>query len=596
MMRNRTASPARTPHRLLATLLAFLLLGATPALAAASPGSDTDALVDVIVREAAPATYDAEALVEQLGGTIHAHLGIIGSFTATVPVDAVPLLEANTAVSAATPDSGLRLLAAGWDDASKINFNPSTYAGTVNRVGASILQSPYFWEAGHAGAGVDIALIDSGVAPVNGLTYPGKVVNGPDLSFESQNDAFRYLDTYGHGTHMAGIMAGRDDGASIDSHSSDFLGVAPGARIVSVKVAGHDGATDVSQVIAAIDWVVQNKNSNGLNIRVLNLSFGTDSTQSYLLDPLAYAVEQAWNAGIVVVVAAGNDGNQAALRNPALDPFVIAVGATNAGGTRPKVNDVLDFSNCGTASRSVDVVVPGESITSLRVPGSSADDNNPQSVVAGRYLLGSGTSQAAAFVSGAAALIVDARPDATPDQVKALLIDNASADRFRKDSALCVGAGVPNLEWLHHEIRDTGLPAAVQTHTPATGLGSLESSRGSDHLEQDGVVLEGEQDIFGNVWDGASWSSAAAAGASWSGGEWNGATWSGASWSGASWSGASWSGASWSGASWSGASWSGASWSSKSWSGASWSGASWSGASWSGASWSGASWLGLSWH
>ena len=89
------------------------------------------------------------------------------------------------------------------------------------------------------------------------------------------------------------------------------------------QVLGHDGATDVSQVIAAIDWVVQNRNADGLNIRVMNLSFGTDATQSYVLDPLAYAVEQAWNAGIVVVVAAGNDGNAAPLRNPASDPFVI---------------------------------------------------------------------------------------------------------------------------------------------------------------------------------------------------------------------------------------------------------------------------------
>ena len=196
----------------------------------------------------------------------------------------------------------------------------------VQRVGAH-----YAWTQGYTGQGIDIALIDSGVVPVNGLTAPGKVINGPDLSFESQADNLRYLDTYGHGTHLAGIMAGRDDAVSeptLANAYDHFIGVAPDARIVNVKVADSRGATDVSQVIAAIDWVVQHRNDNGMNIRVINLSYGTDGTQDYLVDPLAFAVEQAWKAGIVVVVAAGNDGEGSPLRNPATDPFVIAVGAS----------------------------------------------------------------------------------------------------------------------------------------------------------------------------------------------------------------------------------------------------------------------------
>ena len=573
-------------YALAAFVVALVAAGLAPATATASE----NATVDVIVREKAPDTDEAEDLVGALSGTVGDHLAIIGGFVATVPADALATLAADPAVTEVTPNSDLTLLGAGWEDATKLKFNPSTYAGTVNRVADSVLQAPAFWSDGYTGESVDVALIDSGVVPVDGLTYPGKVINGPDLSFESQSNIFRHLDTSGHGTHMAGIIAGRDNGAAISGTSNDFLGVAPGARIVSVKVAGHDGATDVSQVIAAIDWVVQHRNDNGMNIRVLNLSFGTDSTQSYVLDPLAFAVEQAWKAGIVVVVAAGNDGNASALRNPATNPFVIAVGAANHGTTRSKVNDVLEFTNCGTANRHVDVVVPGESITGLRAPGTRADDENPQSVVAGRYMLGSGTSQATAFVAGAAALIVDAAPEATPDQVKELLMTNSADGRFRGEGERCLGAGLPNLEWALHEITHDGLPTAVQTHTPSTGLGSLEAARGSDHIEDGGVVLEGEQDIFGNAWDGAAWSAAAAAGASWSGGQWNGVDWSGLSWSGLSWSGLSWSGLSWSGLSWSGLSWS-----SKFWSGLSWSGLSWSGLSWSGLSWSGEAWLGLSW-
>jgi subtilisin family serine protease len=153
-----------------------------------------------------------------------------------------------------------------------------------------------YWEAGFAGKGVDIAIIDSGIAPVDGLSAPGKVIFGPDLSFESQDEATRYLDTNGHGTHLAGIVAGRDAAASGDYSAdvSNFLGMAPDARVISLKVADSHGRNDVSQVIAAIDWVVQHKNDAGLNIRVLLIAYGTDSQAGWQHDPLVFAAEQAW--------------------------------------------------------------------------------------------------------------------------------------------------------------------------------------------------------------------------------------------------------------------------------------------------------------
>jgi serine protease AprX len=137
--------------------------------------------------------------------------------------------------------------------------------------------------------------------------------------------------------------------------------------------------------------------------------------------------------------------------------------------------------------------------------------------------------------------------------------------------------------------------AAQQASVPSTGTGSLEASRGTDHISQNGVVLQGEQDIFGMPFNSPSMAALEAAGRSWSDGVWNGSTWSGHSWSGSNWSGVSWSGNSWSGNSWSGSSWSGNSWSGNSWSGSSWSGSSWSGSSWSGNSWSSGAWLGASW-
>jgi serine protease AprX len=130
-----------------------------------------------------------------------------------------------------------------------------------------------------------------------------------------------------------------------------YLGIAPDARIVNVEVADAEGTVDVSQVIAAIDWVVQHRTANGMNIRVLNLFFGTDGIQAYQLDPLAYAVEQAWKQGIAVVVARGNDGNSSQLRNPALNPFVIAVGAVSTGTSHDTKDDhVPSWTSCGTTS------------------------------------------------------------------------------------------------------------------------------------------------------------------------------------------------------------------------------------------------------
>ena len=609
--------------RTMAVMTAFLTVIALTLPAVSSATATPSPMISVIVREAPGSSQAAAAVIEEAGGTVGDRLEIIGGFAAEVPASMVASIIADPAVISVTPDTKVRLL--DWDrewngeegdrfrnrarydddayydddridheldmvdgDYSAYQVAPAGWLALVNDATGAM----DYWSAGYTGAGVDVALIDSGVAPVDGINLAGKVVNGLDISFESQADNLRYLDTYGHGTHMAGIIAGRDSLTNPleAQQNGEFVGVAPGARILNVKVADTNGAVDVSQVIAAIDWVVQHRNDNGLNIRVLNLSFGTNGTQQYQLDPLVYAVQMAWDNGIVVVVAAGNDGNGTALRNPAINPYVIAVGASDTKGTERVWDDIVtSFSNCGSWDRNVDLVAPGKSLESLRVPGSSADVAYPSALVGTRFFKGSGTSQSAAVVSGAAALIIDQRPGMNPDQVKALLMDSARLLKY--SSRTCQGAGALNLA----KALRTETPAAKQAHAAPSGTGFLEAARGSAHLIDGQVALEGEQDIFGVAFDSASWSTAAAQSAGWSGGTWNGSSWSGASWSSASWSGASWSSASWSSASWSGASWSSASWSSASWSGASWSSAGWSGMSWSSASWSSNVWSSKSW-
>jgi Subtilase family len=467
--------------------------------------------------------------------------------------------------------------AAGYDPGADSNSMLSTTDYTGARG---------WWKAGYTGRGIDIAVIDSGVAPVSGLNAPGKVVHGPDLSFESQAPNLTRLDTYGHGTFVAGLIAGRDD---------DYRGMAPNARIVSIKVATADGGADVSQVIAAIDWVVQHAHDPGLNIRVLNLSYGTNSRQSYLTDPLAYAAEQAWKKGIVVVAATGNAAYQRAggalgLADPAYDPYVIAVGGSDSMGTRaPKDDTVGSYSPSAAgcdACRKPDLVAPGSHLQGLRVPNSWLDAHHPDAPLGDRYFRGTGTSQATAIASGAVALLLQKYPAMSPDVVKDFL--QRHAVKLAGEGSQAQGAGQLRLAPMLWESPKWNV--APQKFRSSTGRGSLELARGQDHVSRDGVPLTGERDIFGRPWDAAAMAAAQAAGSSWSGGTWNGSSWSGSSWSGSSWSGSSWSGSSWSGSSWSGSSWSGSSWSGSSWSGSSWSGSSWSGSSWSGSSWSSASW------
>ena len=544
-------------------------------------------LVPVIVSTADGAAGQTAAhAVVRSGGSVSRQLGLIQGFAGMVPGWALLPLVQLPGVLSVTPNASMHLLSS--------TYSPTTDVASLYNT-AGITEARYMWSKGFTGKGVDIALIDSGIAPVEGLKTSGKVVNGPDISFDSQFANLAYLDGYGHGTHMAGIIAGRDGTAEAGSYATDttsFLGIAPDARLVSVKVADQTGASDVSQVIAGIDWVVQHRHDNGLNVRLINLSFGTDSRQSYINDPLAFAAEQAWRAGITVVVSAGNDGQAATgLADPAYDPLLLAVGAVDTNNSLLRsAHTVAAFSDYGSANRGPDVVAPGVHIASLLVPGSYIDHRyGAAGMVGDRFLRGSGTSQAAAVTTGAAALLLQENPSATPDQLKKLL--TSSAQELGNASIASQGRGEINLRVGFH----IALSHAAQRFAPSIGTGSLELARGTHHLTAAGVTLTGEQDIFGAAFDTTAMALAELTRSAWTGGVFNGNSWTGNSWTGNSWSGNSWSGNSWSGNSWSGNSWSGNSWSGNSWSGNSWSGNSWSGNSGTGNSWTGDSWSGNSW-
>lgn len=447
------------------------------------------------------------------------------------------------------------------------------------------------WRNGITGAGVTVALIDTGVAPVPGLDDPDKVVDGPDLSYESQRAGTRYLDGFGHGTHMAGIIAGRDAGFDPRNPSpSTFAGVAPGAELLSLKVATGDGGADVSQVIAAIDWVVAHRRDQGMDVRVLNLSYGTASTQSWQVDPLAAAVENAWRKGILVVVSGGNDGANRPLLMPAIDPHVLAVGAVDHAGTAITLDDrVASFSNSGTSARRPDLLAPGKSVVSLRVPRSFADQLHPEGLVPGdgsqRYFRGSGTSQAAAAMSGAAALLFQARPSLTPAQAKAILMKTAqplvSLNPAQGSGVVSIGAAVA------YARSALLLPSAPAPSQVSSGLGSLEATRAGEHVAdpETGQPLVGEFDALGSPWNAKAWMTALAKGTSWVGGAWNGRTWTGTTWVDKKLQAVTWTGRSWTGRQWNSYAFSDDQWEARSWRGDDWAARSWREASWLARSW-----------
>src|SRR5438132_1677 len=381
--------------------------GATSGPAKADPAlvrtaaAEGRAPLAVIIRETTPSSDAAERLVARLGGHVTYELPIIGGFSASIPGGALASLIGSSSVTKVWGDGQINMSSV-WRKYAK---------GSPNTVWQKTIGLPKAQSA-YQGNGVTVALLDTGISATPDLG--NRVLARVD--FTPDHDGY---DRFGHGTHMAGIIAG--DGTL---SGGQWAGVAPNANLVSVKVAGADGSTDVSVVIAAMQWIVYHRSQ--YKIRVLNLSFGTDSLQSYLIDPMDYAVERVWASGILVVVAAGNrapDSNQSTINKPGDDPFVLTVGAADLRNTMERNDDrIAAFSSEGPTPDGVakpDVVAPGITIVSDRAAGTTIDQAFPDARVGAYYFKGTGTSQAAAIVSGIAALMFQANPRLTPDVAKA---------------------------------------------------------------------------------------------------------------------------------------------------------------------------------
>ena len=409
-----------------------------PKLSVDLAAGDGQAQSKIIVQWKQKPTEVQHQKVLSRGGTLNRSFSNVSSAAYSLPSSELSALANDAEVVFITPDRPVH---------AKLDYS----AAAVNASTA--------WNSGVNGAGIGIALIDSGVNSNADLN--GRIVYNQDFTSSSSSSSSGGLlglpllflapavgpDLFGHGEHVAGILAGNGSSSNCLLCDRHLVGIAPGANIVNLRVLDQNGVGTDSEVIAAIDQAISLAHT--YNIRVINLSLGRPVYESYTLDPLCQAVEQAWKAGIVVVVAAGNDGRDNSFGNngygtisaPGNDPYVITVGAMKTMDTYTRTDDLIaSYSSKGpTMVDSIvkpDLVAPGNQVVSLLASTSAtlvaqnSANNMPWSYyqtlglpfAGNTFFKLSGTSMATPVVSGAAALLLQANPAMTPDQVKARLM------------------------------------------------------------------------------------------------------------------------------------------------------------------------------
>jgi subtilisin family serine protease len=434
----------------------------------ARPGSGERARV--IVNVDGGSVAQTSLALENAGAAVRGQLQHVGAVVADVPVDRLSELAGRGDVSWISADQPVHSLAVPDNTShAEVTTGASKFLPDGNEKMAD----------GGAGNKVGIAILDSGISPPDAAEFVGyewryssgtlgtglfsqkylasydRIKKRVDFTGEAKSQ-----DAYGHGTHTAGVAAGTgqasENYAAQHAGAPTYGGIAPGAHLVDVRVLNSQGTGTVSNVISGINWVIQNRKS--YNIRVMNLSLGTAVTQSYETDPLCQAVGRAVDAGIVVVVAAGNWGKDAEGRpiyggilSPANSPKVITVGATNTQQTDARSDDIVTtYSSRGPTLvdgiAKPDLVAPGNRIGAAETAVSSPTASYSYSSTGGGGLLGglisgdtssntpkatgtyeilSGTSFAAPAVAGSVALMLEANPSLTPSIVKAALMRTA---------------------------------------------------------------------------------------------------------------------------------------------------------------------------
>jgi serine protease AprX len=483
-------------------------------------------------------------------GTVLNQYHIIDGVEATVPTALEPLLASMPGITV-TPDVTVNVQSTTPAESTGPHSPSDAF---LHQTGASQLAA-----AGDTGRGVTVAVMDTGIDNLPDLA--GRLVGGVDLS--GANNPFE--DDYGHGTFIAGLIAG--NGAS---STGQYSGEAPGANLVSIKVAGASGTTRLGTLISGLQWAVDHENTYGID--VLNISLGYQPTESTVLNPMDQAVEAAWNSGIAVVTSAGNAGPfNGTVLSPGDDPLAITVGALDDLGQSAAGNDEMnDFSSAGPTSQDgwpkPDLVTSGRSVVSLAAPGSTIYNQNPSARIGTGNFVGSGTSFSAAITSGAAALVLADNPNLTPDQLKARLLANTSpgpvgnpfVDGHGALNAYAAATSGPmNFSQTNFLLLPvvSGLTVSllpslsqVDTWNPNLWSGFTPPS-GPSNSSWNGLA-----------WNGSAWNGSASDGSDWVGRYWNNSEWNGTTWAGSAWDGRYWNNGAWNGSAWTGRYWNCSQW------------------------------------
>lgn len=651
-MRHSTGNHQRSTFISVSLLLALLVAPLMQVPAVATPGPQVRAIV------IATSTRSASEAVASVGGTVELELELVSGVSATLALDDVDRLAELPGVMSVSPNSPVAFQSGSErpcsDYKSKAKRKKCRERRRLEGLRIQrVVNADDLWKQGLTGRGVNVAILDTGiyadhtdlagrvvacqdfsdefdgpstlptesptpspsVSPLPTFTplpstspLPTPAVSIPPVVRKSQDQApiseEGCSDPFGHGTFMAGLAVG--DGTT---SAGRYSGTAPDAGLVGIKVAGYDGSTDISKILAGIQWAVSFKDV--YDIGVLNLSLGSDSAQPYLLSPLNYAVEKAWQAGIVVVVSAGNSGPDAStVMKPGDDPFVITVGSSNDGGT-VKVSDdrVPPFSSRGPTRADglskPDIVSPGVHTVSLRSPGSAIDQQFPSARVKGSYFRGSGTSMSTATVSGIVALMLQADPSLTPDAVKCKLMNNARS--IGDTDPFLAGAGlVDAFAAVHGECTD---PVNVGL-VPSTGLGSIDADRPSEDFgagtrDEDTIqVLTplGQLTIDGEVvaaspsqldpTDPAAlvpWAAVNFTQSEWTPESWEASTWKSSEWAASTWKASTWKATQWEASTWKGTQWTNPDWDASTWKDHEWNASTWKASTWKSA------WYAVAW-
>ena len=452
-----------------------------PALEAAAESLPADAEVRVIVYGDAKQLKDV-AVKGKL--KIKKRLRLIGADSAVVTAGELESLAAEDGVDFVAPDLPVQPTAAG----APVSF---PFLSTLY---PQIDGAPAAWSQGYTGSGVGVAVIDSGVVPSPDF--------GARLTQVQLNGQTTVADTYGHGTFVAGVLAG-------SSADGRYVGIAPGASVYAINVQ-DPGGVYTSNVILGLDWVDANRLA--YNIRVANVSLAENVASSYLSSPLDAAVERLWQHGVTVVVSSGNLGPGTMQYAPGNDPFALAVGAVDTANTLTTADDsIATFSSSGTTQDGFakpELVAPGRRVPSILAAGTTLGAQAPlANILAPGYATMSGTSFAAPQVAGAAALLVQAHPEWTPDQIKWVLAQTSGGVSGSSAGSLDIAAA----------IAFSGTPASANagvTPAPQSGTSTTSTTATANTTS----------------WNTTSWNTT-----SWNTTSWNTTSWNTTSWNFSAW-------------------------------------------------------------